>query len=397
MNNIATIAAATGVIACGLYAAISALKFLLSLRYASIAAARNVAPAETDWKDADEADLPKISVVQPILSGDPNLKEALRRNLQAATTGQFYWMIDDDDDEAAAISAALAAEFPNRTTVIRCPPSADDENPKTFKLRIAAEQLTGGLFAVLDDDTMIDDFALMTAADALNDRDLVTGLPCYEPASNLWGSLLTHFVNNNSITTYLPLLNFAEPISINGMFYMLRLETIRQHRPFDAILNKVCDDYELARFFRENNLRIEQLTTNQRIITHVANSVEYRRIMHRWFVFANRLFRDQSIGVKSWLLVMLSLPPLLLWLTPLSLAAGWPGVFLLVTLLLFRHLHLRHLHAKVFGFRPPFSWWRSLAAELLQPIQIIGALTSPRIVWRGKPMRLDQKGGLHAN
>lgn len=381
-----TILATIGFIACGAYALMAALKFYLSLRIAG-KQHHELEPVENDGARS-------IAIIQPILAGDPFLEEMLRRNIEATSShAHFYWMIDENDALADTACRKLAAEFPQRVSIVVCPPSPADENPKVFKLTIAAEAIDAEYLAVLDDDTCISDETLGAAMNALRDCDLATGLPCYEWDGGLWSSLVTHFVNNNSITTYLPLLNFREPISINGMFYVMRTDTAKSLQPFHAIADKVCDDYELACFFRQRGLKIRQLTAHLQLKTHVESFADYRRILHRWFVFANRLVRDQSLATQATLAVLLGLPPVLLWLSLLAMCSPLAGAVVLAALFFIRDLHVRRLHQAVFGFAPRFSWWRSIVSELLQPVHLIGSLITPAILWRGKPMRIARDGG----
>ena len=56
----------------------------------------------------DTIDLSTATIVQPILSGDPDLPAALAENLAALPEARFLWLIDDDDEDAAAIRVEAA-------------------------------------------------------------------------------------------------------------------------------------------------------------------------------------------------------------------------------------------------------------------------------------------------
>ncbi|MEI7770876.1 MAG: hypothetical protein WCI67_12840, partial [Chloroflexales bacterium] len=51
--------------------------------------------------------LPTVSIIQPILSGDPALAAGLAANLDApsAYRREFLWLVDSDDGAAQAICA----------------------------------------------------------------------------------------------------------------------------------------------------------------------------------------------------------------------------------------------------------------------------------------------------
>src|SRR5262249_30141104 len=160
--------------------------------------------------------------------------------------------------------------------------------------------------------------------------------------------------------TYLPVLPLVGPLTINGMFYVMRTQTLRDLGGFAAIMTELCDDYAMARLLRSHGKVIRQGVTPQFLRTTVPGPGRYVALMHRWFVFANLLVRDQTPGVKALLFVLLGLPPLLLWLGFLSLALGPAGAMALAVALTARHLALRGLHRAVFGRRLRFSFLLSV-------------------------------------
>ena len=113
--------------------------------------------------------------------------------------------------------------------------------------------------------------------------------------------------------TYLSLLPVVGPLSINGMFYVMRTETMRSLGGFSSIQERLCDDYALARLLLDSGRRIHQGIVPQYLCTSVTGLRHYAQIMHRWFVFAAVLVRDQRPAVQLLLLAALGLPPLLLW------------------------------------------------------------------------------------
>ena len=150
------------------YLAIFALKAALSLRYLR----RHPEPVGADGA---------ITVLQPILSGDPWLEAALTRNLVVAPPEtRFLWLIDEDDDEGFRVAERAAAWALGRLTVVPCPPIVGDVNPKTAKLQLGLERVETELIAVLDDDAVLESDTLRRAIHALGVCDLYTGLPRYE-------------------------------------------------------------------------------------------------------------------------------------------------------------------------------------------------------------------------
>jgi ceramide glucosyltransferase len=390
-------------------------KLILARRYAA-------AHPESAQREAS------VTIAQPILGGDPFLEEALRRNVESAPPfARFLWLVDEDD----ALGRQAAAKFAGheRVAILHCPAVRGAENPKSAKLQRALDVVETEFIAVLDDDTILAPEHLPRALAALDTCTLYTGLPCYLRGPNVWSSLVAHFVNNNSITTYLPLLPLIGPLTINGMFYVLRTADLVRAGGFRAIAGKLCDDYALATLIREQGGTIRQGITPLTLHTTVPSPSDYFRIMQRWFLFANVLVRDQPPTVKLILFVFLGMPPLLLWLGFAAIAAGWSGVAILAAVLVARHTLLRALHRDVFGkfvplssrakrsdpdqltdrfagarddsadarddsgtTLPEFDWWMSIVAELLQPLHWLHATLRNTIVWRTRRIRVALDG-----
>ena len=55
-----------------------------------------------------KAQMAQVTVLQPILAGDPGLAAILAEQLAALPEASFRWLVDDDDSEAQRIVAALA-------------------------------------------------------------------------------------------------------------------------------------------------------------------------------------------------------------------------------------------------------------------------------------------------
>jgi ceramide glucosyltransferase len=357
------------------YLAILACKAVLSWRYA----ARH---RENEQVQGE------VTVLQPILSGDPALESALEHNLQTARPGtHFVWLIDEDDPQAQRITEQLRKKYPEAVTLIDCQPVTGNVNPKLVKLQVGLSAVLTEFVAVLDDDTRLSADHLGKALAALRSCDLYTGLPCYEPGKTLWSSLVAHFVNNNSILTYLPVLPLVGPLTINGMYYVMRGETLWEGGGFTPIRDQLCDDYALARLLRSRGRVIRQGITPQQLRTTVSGPGRYFTLMHRWFVFANLLVRDQPLPIKALLIALLGLPPCLLWIGLLSLCAGLPGALLFAATLLVRYLVIRGLHRVVFGRLLPLSFVLSPVSELLQPIHLLHATLWQTIRWRTRRIR----------
>lgn len=331
-----------------------------------------------------------VTICQPILSGDPDLEAALTDNLNALPDVQFLWLIDDLDAEASRVTARLTQRYPGvAIRVIRSPNPPDGMNPKLFKLEAAGQVVSPGILVVLDDDTRLGKMGLKALICALAQAELATGLPYYRSARNVFGNLLAQFVNNNAALTYLPLLNLAPPVSINGMCYAMKTDTLGPLRGFSPLLRHLTDDLAVADSVRESGGRIIQTPFPQEVATTIESFKQYMAQMHRWFVFALLLMRRRGVLLNALMVLFYALPPLLLWVGVVQaiLFHHVATISLLLATLVARGLLLSTLQRHLTGrsrHRPALS----IASELLQPVHLIHALLVRSIRWRTRHYRV---------
>ena len=361
-----------------------------------------------------------ITVVQPILSGDPHLADTLRANATLATSlpVRWRWLVDRDDLPGQRLTAALLDELAATDPACRrriertlTPPAPEGVNPKTYKLRLAWEDRPPGeappaCFGVLDDDTRLLPGQLETAVAALRSDarvGLAFGLPYYRSFGTLWAALVSTFVNRNSLWSYLPILRVSPPLTINGMFWLARPEALAACGGFRAVEGFVCDDYALARAVRAAGYELRQTAVVHPLQTGVENAAAYDRLITRWFVFPQvSLLRHEPGRRLAWFHVLVFLPAFQFLGTLIfaAMAGGGAGRFVAAFAVqgwreaLQVHLETSYLPGAAgcgrgFVGRRMLGW----AVDLLLPLQVVRALLAPRvIVWRGHHLRLDPDG-----
>lgn len=374
----------------GAYLAILLTKTILALRYAS----RYPKPAA--HRAPHHVDLSAATIVIPILSGDPDLPAALADNLATLREAHFLWLIDKDDDHAATITSTLRDAHPtHHIHTLLCPSAPDGINPKLFKLelarsevsRLTRSEVSSAAFIVVDDDTRVTREGVWALLDALDTHTIATGLPCYlNRRRDLPSRLVAEFVNNNAALTYLPLLAFAGPPTINGMTYALKPASLDAMGGFAPLSRHLADDLAVARRVIQTGGTIRQTPYPQFVTTSVRNLAHYRALMHRWFLFALLLLREQPAGWTLAITLLHGLPPLLLWTLLMTTLLSTPPVsfasaFPLLVLLPVRAAALTAVQRRLTG-RGRHSPILSIVSELLQPLHMLHALVSRRIVWR---------------
>jgi ceramide glucosyltransferase len=361
-------------------------KAVLALRYAH----RYPMPPAPLRESRQRGDLAAATIVQPILSGDPDLSATLEDMLTQLPEARFIWLVDADDDEAERVTTALQRRHAaHRIERCLCPEPPPGINPKLFKLEQARGLVTDGAFVVVDDDTRLTRDGLAALLDALDARTLVTGLPCYLDRGGVPSRLVAQFVNNNAALTYLPLLAFAPPPTINGMAYAIASSHLSAIGGFAPLWHRLADDLALARRVLESGGTIVQTPYPQFIATTVLDLRHYRALMHRWFLFAMLLLREQPPAWTLAITLLHGLPPLLLWATLVSVSMraiqqrdGWmTAVAVALVLIGIRALTLIVVQRSITG-RSRHAPLLSIVSELLQPLHLFHAMLTRRIVWR---------------
>jgi ceramide glucosyltransferase len=362
-----------------IYSLLTAVRAGLSWRYLERHAELHTSPASfTD-----------VTVLQPILSGDPALAACLSANLDQTPEARFLWLIDEDDLEARAIAETLAP--PQRVTVVLAPPPSDGENPKVAKLARAFPLVETRYLAVLDDDTVLPRGGLARVISSLEPGGLATGLPLYASKANGWSRLVSGFVNGSALLTYPAASLVGAARTINGMFYVTEAAALAQAGGFEAIRGSLTDDYAIASLFRRLNAPIIQTDMLHPISTTVTGMRHYFGIMRRWMIFGSRYLRE-NFSLFSLVLVMVPtiVPPILL---AVGLVAGWPWALGALALLLLKAQLNRLLRQRLGGpSGNAIDMLYEAAADLLTPFHIIFALVSPnRFNWRSRRIRMTDE------
>ncbi|MCU0862498.1 MAG: glycosyltransferase [Planctomycetes bacterium] len=331
----------------------------------------------------------QVTVLQPILAGDPGLGAILAEQVVALPEARFLWLIDDDDAEAQRLTAALAAPTGGRVHVQSFAPAPAGCNPKAFKLARAMPVVATEYVLVLDDDARLPAASLATLLAALDHHELATALPHYRVGASWPARWLAQFVNDNAALTYLAPLAFVSPVTINGMAYTMRTERLRCLGGFHAIERQLTDDLAIADLVRAAGGRIAQTAAPVAMQTDLPHWSRYVAQMHRWMLFATLLLRRQSLATNLLITVLGGVHPLLLW-GGVGLAAARPGAVTalpLLVLLVVRWWVLRRLlqlQAPTCSSRPLVS----ILVELVQPLHLLHAACRRTIRWRTRRYRV---------
>jgi ceramide glucosyltransferase len=343
-----------------------------------------------------------VSIIQPILSGDPTLWDCLERNLQMKSHHQieFVWAIDDDDPDAQIGCRELIARYPEvNVNLVSLPQSPPLFSPKTYKLIAGIERAHGEIIAMLDDDTILADGDLDLAIPYLDRPDIgaAFGLPYYINFSNLWSTLVSCVVNSSSLLTYVPYTFITEPFTINGMFYVMKREVLDRIDGFSGLEGAIADDFAIAHHIRSHGYKLAQTPVCHGISTQIYDAKHYFNILNRWFIFP-QVSILKSVSVVELVVFYCSaliptMVPLLiviyLAIFPSTHTAIYGAIYFAINAYILTEFNRKHLN----GATPDRLIFLLTIVQIIMPFHIIIALISPKkIDWRGNVLALKADG-----
>ncbi|HEU5080513.1 MAG TPA: glycosyltransferase [Opitutaceae bacterium] len=332
----------------------------------------------------------EVTLVQPILSGDPALEETLLENVLVLKRARFLWLVDTDDAVGLELCGRISLAHRERLIeIIPCPPPPQGINPKAHKLALALCRVATPSFVVLDDDTRLSAAALSALLNGLDTgASLATGLPRYRAARGNYSSWLAEFVNSAAILTYLPALNFTAPLSIQGMCYAMRTAEARRLDLFAEIARCLTDDLALAHALHCRNLRICQTVEPHDIATSVSTFRALRQILHRWFVFTRLLLDELPLRGRAAIALAYAVPPLMLAALCVAAVASLSALGVLMLTLAFRAVVLGWVRRRFLGPQNGGLSLVSIIMELAQPAMLAASCLRTKIVWRTRVIRV---------
>ena len=347
---------------------------------------------------SDVTDFPEelFTVVQPILSGDPRLESDLRANLQQTKTVEFYWLIDQSDTEAQRVANKICQDelFSQRIRIFLIEDVPQGINPKSYKIEQVVEDLTRPYLIVLDDDSVIDFSKMGELTAYLGQEVILTGIPYNQERSNFWSKLVAAFVNGNSLITYFTMAQVEANHSINGMFYILPVNLVKDQDLFTAIKDYLCDDLAVADFLSSKGVSIVQTRVTCNVRTTIKSATQYLLQMKRWLLFSS-IYLKKHLDFKVFTLIGLTsfLPlPIIL----LTLFLGWPYLLVALVLLLIKAIWMLLYRQSILMNQLHLDevLYEVLNDFLLPWLFLYVLLTPPVINWRGRKIRVTD-GKIH--
>lgn len=360
-----------------------------------------------------EIDENKYTIVQPILSGDPRLKDDLIANLKNTTDIKFIWLVDKNDKIAIQTVEKILKNknYSNRIEVYYLDDVPKGVNPKIFKLEQVVNKIKTEYTIILDDDSVIDRKRLDELSIYEKDKTewIATGIPFNYNIRGFYSKLISAFINSNSIFSYFSLSFLKENKTINGMFYILRTDILKKYSAFENIKYWLCDDLALATYLLSKDVKIIQSTIFCNVRNTVPNFKRYIFLMKRWLLFSN-VYMKNAFSIKFLFIILLPtlLPTVLLFLSfylginylviVLNLFIGKVALFYIIRLFIYQGVREEKTAKKsdfiVFSPQTKELLYELLSEFLLPFMLIFTLLTPPVIIWRNKKIRVKD-GKIH--
>ena len=126
-----------------------------------------------------------LTLIQPVVSGDPHLRTCLESNLVYSSRHQIdhVYVVESLDQEALELCRELSRSKAAR--IIEVAPAPQGVSPKTHKLKAGLAAGGADLVAFLDDDTCLPPEGLEEVVAYLQDPavGVVHGLPTIDPST----------------------------------------------------------------------------------------------------------------------------------------------------------------------------------------------------------------------
>jgi ceramide glucosyltransferase len=339
---------------------------------------------------------PTLSLIQPVTTSPNDLKAVLTRRAQVLYPGKLEQIIvfDAGDGASQALCHDLMEQFPTwRPKIVLATGSAIAL--KTVKQLAGLEQATSEVICFVDDDILLRPETLPILVRYLQPGIGSTfGLACYTNRQNIWGGLMSAFVNANVLLNYIPITYLTDPYTITGHIYALRRTDFDAIGGLTGMAQRLDDDHELARRVIRGGLLNCQTPAIYDVDNQLSTLTAFLAQMKRWFVFPRETMLPHTSRRQRILTMADSLPnilPGIMLLVALFQPTAW--LALAVCLLAFYAAYAWGTYAYLKQPTPLRSWPLLLLVGIILPFLILFLLFGDSTIqWRGQKIHVKRGG-----
>lgn len=349
---------------------------------------------------------PKLSLIQPVTRSPNDLATVLasRAVLTYPSDIEQIIVVDRDDQSTRQIVDQVLLINPDWKPMVIAARSATDSDfaSKIEKMNAGLAAAGGDILCFVDDDILLPENGLVIMADNLarSGNGAVFGLACYNNYKNFWSGLMSAFVNNNALYTYIPAVYFIDPYTVTGHCYAITRSAFNEINQLDQMLDRQDDDHEIARRLRHHGYRLCQTNLIYQVDNNLPNRKSYLAQFKRWFVFPRQTMLPY-LSVKEKLVtgftsISTFIPGFLLVFAliqiPQYFFAGFLPFLVAVAIFFCFHFPLEKIFLKPKS--PGWIRWPLSVISLIEaPLEILlGLFSDNTIEWRGQRMELHKNG-----
>lgn len=365
----ANLAAATAVMCCATAA--------LGCCYALFAAFAVRGFARSPGAKAPAA-VPAVTVLKPLHGAEPNLYANLAGFCAQNYPGpvQIVFGVGDPFDPAIAIVRKLIADFPDRDLALTINPRRHGTNAKVSNLINMARAARHEVLVISDSDIVVAPGYLSAIAAALERPGvgLVTCLYRGTAATGMWARLAATAIDYHFLPNVLVGLKLGLTTPCFGSTIALRKTTLAGVGGFEAVADRLADDYALGALVRHAGLTV---AIPRYTVAHVCTERSARDLVRHELRWARTIRSIQPLGFAG-LVVTHALP---LALLGVALGGGAPATLAVAIALACRFTLALEL-GRAFALRNG-SIWLLPFRDLLSFAIYVASFFGNGIEWRG--------------
>lgn len=366
------------------------IRFILSKLY--IKEHTSIPMSYMEWKIFENKEIIDYTIVQPILSGDRKLYDTLRANVLSSKNLRFLWLLDREDRIAKEICQKIIFEsnLKENIEILYFDKTPQGYNPKAYKLAQAVKRVQSKYLIVLDDDSVIDMERMgeLLRYSEKKEEYIITGIPYNYDNENIYSKLLSAFVNANAFLTYFVMAKLRRNYSINGMFYIIKMDIIKKYHVFEEVIDDLCDDLAVAKYLQGKGVQIIQSTIPVNVRTSIKSMKHYYLQLHRWFLFTKIYFKENPDMITQILITFGSAIPFILLIMAMFMDIHLLFKWLLCMIIksVINYIH-RYLFLRKFE-SASMIFYEIINDIVMVPIFLKALLGKPVIIWRDKKIRV---------
>jgi len=334
-----------------------------------------------------EYDYPPVSILKPVRGRDPDFYDAIRSHaVLDYPEFEILFGLNDPEDPAREDIFRLAAEFPERG--IRIVPCGEDlPNGKVAVLAELERHARYPLLVVNDSDITVEKEYLRAVIAPLEEPETGVVTCLYRGRGASWPSrwealgIATDFAPSVLVARAAGIPEFAL-----GSTMAFRAADLKRIGGFQVVGDYLADDYQLGRRITELGSKIALAST---VVETRLSDESWGQVWRHQLRWSRTIRVSRTAGYAGYVITNASV-----WALPAIFAGWWPVALLCLAVRILAGVVTSTL---VLGDRESARLWFLMPFRDLWGFAVwAGGLAGSTVEWRGRKLRLDRDGRIHA-